>query len=138
MTARWLSWRRASREERQLAWVWAAAAVATLVLRPLWLALVEYLPPCWFRAVTGIPCPTCGTTHAALALLDGRPLAALAANPLATLAGLAFLAGGLVAPLWLSVRTTVPVVPTPLPTWLRAAAILLLLAGWLWVLLVWG
>lgn len=133
-----MRWRPASREERLLAWLWALSAAAVLLLRPLWLAVAAYLPPCAFRVATGIPCPTCGTTHAAVALLEGQPLDALAANPLAALAGVAFLAGGLAAPLWLSLHGVVPVVPTPLPRWLRAAAFLILGASWLWVIARWS
>jgi hypothetical protein len=37
---------------------------------------------CLFKAVTGQPCPTCGTTRGFLAILTGHPLRALAWNPL--------------------------------------------------------
>jgi len=133
-----LRWRPASREERALAWLWAASAAAALLLRRFWLAVAAYLPPCAFRQLTGVPCPTCGTTHAAVALLEGRPLAAFAANPLAALAALVLLGGGFAAPLWLAVRGEVPVIPTPLPRWLRSAALLALAASWLWVIWRWA
>lgn len=41
---------------------------------------------CLFRRITGLPCPTCGSTRAALAALDGRPLDAISLNPLLPLA----------------------------------------------------
>ena len=41
-------------------------------------------PQCWFRALTGLPCPFCGATHAGLALLHGDALAAIRINPLAS------------------------------------------------------
>jgi hypothetical protein len=41
-------------------------------------------PRCWFRALTGLPCPFCGATHAGLALLHGDALAAIRINPLAS------------------------------------------------------
>lgn len=133
-----MRWRPATREEYQLAWLWAFAAGASLLLRPLWLVLPAYLPPCTLRTLTGVPCPTCGTTHAAVALLRGHVLEALRANPLAAIAGIAFLVGGAVAPLWVSVRRSVPVFPTPLPVWARIAGGAVLLVGWLWVVIVWG
>jgi hypothetical protein len=37
---------------------------------------------CAFRAVTGVPCPTCGATRAAFALVSGDPAGALRRNPL--------------------------------------------------------
>lgn len=40
------------------------------------------LATCAFKRLTGHPCPTCGTTRGLLALLGGRPLEALAWNPL--------------------------------------------------------
>lgn len=41
--------------------------------------------PCLLRALTGAPCPFCGSTTAAVAVGELRPLAALAASPLAIL-----------------------------------------------------
>ncbi len=133
-----MEWRAATREERTLAWLWAVAAVAALALRPIWLRLTPYLPPCAFRALTGLPCPSCGSTHAALALLHGNPLEALRANPLATGAALLFVLGGLAAPVWVQVRRTVPILPTPLPLGVRVGVAAALALGWIWVIAVWG
>ena len=49
------------------------------------------IPPCGFHVVTGHPCPTCGSTRTALALLRGRLGEAFLTNPLftAVLVGLA-------------------------------------------------
>ncbi len=123
-----------TREERQLAFLWGVVTVSTVVLRPFWLALAPLLPACPFRAITGIPCPTCGSTHAAVALMHGRVGAALAANPLAALVGAAFLVGGLVAPLWAALGWPVPEVPAPLPRWLRAAIVATIVANWAWLI----
>jgi hypothetical protein len=73
-----------------------------------------------------------------VALLEGRIGEALWANPLAALAGIAFLAGGVVAPVWTGLRQTVPVVPSPLPGWTRLTAVVAVVAGWIWVMVVWG
>jgi len=68
--------------------LWAVVLVA------LWLAFVVltlYLERtsgidvnlCLFKRLTGLPCPTCGSTRAAEALLlEGRPLRAFLFNPL--------------------------------------------------------
>ena len=121
-------------EERQLAWLWGTAVAAALVLIPFWRAIAPLLPPCPFRAVTGLPCPTCGTTRAAVKLMEGSLLAALSCNPLAAVAGIAFVAGGVAAPLWLLVRLPVPDLSPVLPRWVRVATVALLLANWAWVI----
>ena len=108
--------------------------MCSLLLRPFWLGLAPLVPGCPFRAITGIPCPTCGTTHVAVALMHGHLGAALAANPLVALAGLFFVAGGLLAPLWAAVNWPVPEVPTPLPGWARAAIVAMLLADWAYLI----
>lgn len=47
-----------------------------------WLASGLSWPGCWFRRLTGLPCPTCGATRSALSLVHGDLLAALRYNPL--------------------------------------------------------
>ncbi|MFH1176336.1 MAG: DUF2752 domain-containing protein, partial [Acidobacteriota bacterium] len=128
-------WRRASPDERQVAILWGVAAALALVLRPLWLAIAPLLPACPFRSLTGVPCVSCGSTHAALALLDGRLGAALAFNPLAAAAALAFLAGGLTAPFWALLRLRLPPLPACLSPWARVSIVLALVADWVWVVL---
>ncbi len=63
-----------------------------LVAAMAWLALVglaAWLRPagsavtlCILRNVTGLPCPTCGSTRSVRALAAGRPIEALGHNPL--------------------------------------------------------
>jgi hypothetical protein len=48
----------------------------------LWLTLGLPWPQCWFRRLTGLPCPTCGATRCALAFAHGDPIGALRQNPL--------------------------------------------------------
>lgn len=127
--------RRHPRSVRELALLWCAAALGTLALAPLWPALTSLLRPCAFRAFTGLPCPSCGTTRAALAVLDGDLGAAWAVNPLATIAFLAFVAGGLVAPVWVWAGGPLPQ-PGP-RAWRLVAVVLLLtaLGNWGYLLL---
>jgi hypothetical protein len=47
-------------------------------------SLVEMLPACAFRGLTGLPCPTCGTSRALLALGRGDLAGALAVQPFVT------------------------------------------------------
>lgn len=50
---------------------------------------VLHLAHCPLRDATGIPCPTCGGTHAAVALAHGDVAAALGINPLVAVLALA-------------------------------------------------
>ncbi len=129
MTARTLT-----REERQLAYLWLVAAVSAVALKPLWLAVVPLLRPCMFRSLTGIPCPTCGTTRAATAFLDGNLIAAFTANPLAAVAGALFIFGAPLTALWAVFRWPVPELPSPSSTWLRAGVIGLLVVNWIYLI----
>lgn len=115
--------------------LWGVAAVGALLLRPLWMVLAPALPRCPLRTLTGIPCPTCGATHAGLALLDGRVADALVANPLATLAALAFLAGGPVAVVWALLGLPTVELGQGRGRLVVGVLALVLLANWIWVLL---
>ena len=127
--------RSATKNERQLALLWLAAAVSAIILRPLWLAAAPYLRSCVFRSLTGIPCPSCGTTRAATAFLQGDVMAAFINNPLAALAGLFFVVGAPIAVIWTTARWPVPSLSNPLPPWVRIAAVGLIAANWLYLIL---
>ena len=90
--------------ERQLLGLWAAAAGGALLLFPLLPRLLRWVPGCPFKKMTGLPCLSCGTSRAALSLLGGDFASAFHFNPLASTAGVAFLAGVLLAPLLLLSR----------------------------------
>jgi hypothetical protein len=127
-------WCKPQKEDKQLAWLWFGVDVSAVLLRPFWLAVAPMLPPCPFRALTGVPCPSCGTTRAAISLLHGDVIASLADNPLASLAGIAFVVGGALVPLWISLGGKLPALPRPLPLWLRMTAVAVLIANWAWVI----
>jgi len=83
--------------DRALGLYWGAAAAASVALAPLAARAAELVPPCLFRSMTGLPCPTCGSTRAVLALARLDLAGAVALNPLAAAGALVFLAGGLIA-----------------------------------------
>jgi hypothetical protein len=131
-----LRWRPITTAERQLAWVWAGIVISVFALRPLWPIVAPLLRRCAFRELTGVPCPTCGGTRGALALLDGRVLDALAYNPLVMTSGIAFLIGGVLAPFWAWRIGKVPDLDRFLPMWSRIAIVILVFANWAYLVIV--
>jgi hypothetical protein len=129
-------WRSAGRGDALLAGAWAGAALALLAARP-WARAAAALwgAACPLRHLTGVPCATCGSTRAVLALADGRWRDGLAANPLAAAAVVAFVAGGLLAPWWLAAARRVPVLPRLWPLPWRLALGGAFLGNWLFVIL---
>ncbi len=119
--------------ERQLGLFWGAVALALLVLAPAAPVVVRGLPPCFFHQVTGLPCVTCGGTHAALALLSGDLPGALHENPLVAAALVLLVVGGLVAGL-LAIAGRGVKEPARIPGWARAVTVLVLAANWLWLI----
>jgi hypothetical protein len=67
----------------------APAVAAGFALAVLGLVVAATIPTaegpviCPFRAVTGLPCPSCGLLRSASAILTGHPGAAFITNPLA-------------------------------------------------------
>lgn len=75
--ARWQALAPAERAQRLgLGLAWPLAMAAT----PQWLRS-GVGPGCPFRALTGLPCPLCGGTHACAALVQGDWAGAWAASP---------------------------------------------------------
>ena len=92
---------------------------------------------CLFKAGTGVPCPTCGTTRVLQALSGGDLMTALVMNPLAVLA----LVGGAfyLAYAWLVMAGALrPARPgwltPPMPLWLRLGLPLVVVANWLYLM----
>jgi hypothetical protein len=109
------------------------AAASFLAARFLPLLAVPY--ECPFRAITGLPCASCGMTHAFVGLARGDAAAAWQASPLGTV-----LAGGawLYALLDLARLALGRPWPSPSPRAARALAVAALSATVLnWAWMVW-
>jgi hypothetical protein len=121
-----LRWRRATRDDRPLAWVAASGVASALLLAPLLPTLARFAPACPFHAWTGLPCPGCGATRAVLSFLRGDVLGALSWNPLAAGALALASAAGALAPVWVAAGGPVPALDAVLPArtrWAMAAAL---------------
>jgi hypothetical protein len=57
------------------------------------------IPVCLIKTVTGIPCPSCGTTRAMVTLMQGRLTESVLQNPFGVLLAL----GAVVFPFWIAV-----------------------------------
>jgi hypothetical protein len=109
----------------------AAAAVSLLPLAQLPVSF------CFFKAMTGLPCMTCGTTRALARLAAADPAGALAMNPLATLAGLAVVPWGIADLVLLARgRALVLEVSGRAARLLRFGAVAAVLVNWVYLLLV--
>jgi len=82
---------------RQLGFLWGGAALVCAAAAPWVPALALGMPACPFRALLGVPCLTCGSTRALVALARFDLGAAFGWNPLVAGAGILFVAGGVVA-----------------------------------------
>lgn len=122
----------------QLGLLWGAAAVSAAALavsfRGFAPRALAFLPPCPFKAVTGLPCPACGSGRASAALAAFDLPSAFASNPLFTLGALVFLVGGLLAASFAFAGRGIPE-PRTLPAPVRAVVIAGVAANWLWLLL---
>jgi hypothetical protein len=117
---------------RQLAFLWGAVALVLIGVSP-WASLAgDFLWDCTFKSWTGIPCPTCGTARAALALARWDVLEALGRYPLPTLAWTALIGGGLCVGAMALLGRTPPAIPSRLPAWSRAAVGAAVLANWMY------
>lgn len=115
---------------RSIALWWGGVAAALIALSPWAPRFAGHLWGCTFKAVTGIACPTCGTTRAALALARFDVQTALTHYPLPTLGWVVFIGGGLVAAAMTLAGRTPPAIPTRLPGWARVAVVAALLLNW--------
>jgi hypothetical protein len=114
------------------------------ILAVLGLAVVRFAPDlvlrvahCPLRDLTGLPCPTCGGTHAAVAMSHGRWAEAFAANPLVAGSLLLFgawLVAGVVATAVPGLRRKLVFTDREKKT-ARVLAVFLVLSAWIWEIL---
>jgi hypothetical protein len=120
--------------ERQLGLLWGAVAVLLVLVSPLAERLASSLPACPIKAVAGLPCLTCGSTRAALALVRLDVLAAIAVNPVAAMGWLILVGGGLIAGGAALLGRPVGEPDWRMSTGWRLALVLVLLANWLYLI----
>ena len=126
-----LAWRARGAGELDYGLIYGTIAILALVAVRL-LPLSAFLPPCAFKAVTGFPCPACGSTRSLACLAQGDIAASMAMNPLFFLLIIAAI-GAFV------VNGTLRLCRLPLPSMdltafeadcIRVAAVLVVLANW--------
>ena len=97
---------------RLLALAYFALAVTGTLLLRLWPTAVLHLAQCPLREIFGLPCVTCGGTHAAVALSELRFGDAVCENPLVVLVAVALGAWALCS-----------IAATVVPSWRRQIAL---------------
>jgi hypothetical protein len=110
----------------------AIAALSFLVARYLPVLSLPYTCPA--RGLLGLPCATCGMTHAFVALAHGDLAAALHASPLGAALAAAAWGYALLDLLRLALGRPFPAVPARLLRAATALGVAALLANWAWLL----
>ena len=106
----------------------ALSALSLAVLAPLLRKFPFLAPACPLKALTGLPCATCGLTRCLLALSEGRWLEAFYWHPVAFVL-LALAPAGVVWDLWRAGRGT-PYPPLPEHRAARALVGTVLVGAW--------
>ncbi len=117
--------------------IWLSLSTGALALSLPWLALHLPWPVCLFRAISGHPCPTCGATRAAIALLHGNVGTAWHWNPLALVAYCVLALGNLYALIAIgagALRLRVAQIAPAEKKFLRGVAATLILVNWIYLL----
>jgi hypothetical protein len=122
---------------RLLAWIFFVLALLAVLVFRFWGRSIEVVAFCPLRRLIGLPCPSCGGTHVALALARGDVPTAFALNPLLTTAAC-------LLALWIAYGMLATLIPAWRRQWvfteqekraLRWLAWLSLLAGWAYQIL---
>lgn len=116
--------------------VWLSVSIGGALLAWTWLALGLAWPICFFHAITGHACPTCGATRAAIAFLHGNVGEASRWNPLASAVygGILLFDGYAIgALLGRTRRLRLTAIGSNAGRFFRLAAVLLVLANWIYL-----
>ena len=101
------------------------------------LPILSFAPDCVFKGLTGIPCPTCGSTRSVVHLAHGDILSALAMNPLTTLCLLAAIVYFIAS--LMSVAFDLPrinfILADKEKNVMRAGVVMILLAQWAYLII---
>ncbi|HEX9049181.1 MAG TPA: DUF2752 domain-containing protein [Anaeromyxobacter sp.] len=108
------------------------AALSFLVARFVPLLGLPYMCP--LKGIAGIPCATCGMTHAFVHLAHGDVALAFAASPLGALLAAAAWLFALADAARMALGAPLPVPSAPAARAAAAAGVVALLANWAWLL----
>ena len=120
--------------KRQLGLLWGGVATLLVIVSPMAGRLPTSLPACPIKSVTHLPCPTCGTTRAAVALSRLDLAAALTINPLAAVSWVLLVGGGLVAGLWVLTGRPIREPDWRLSVRARWFLVLVVVANWIYLI----
>ena len=112
------------------------AGIGLLAGAAVWLLRLDRVPLtlCVFKGLTGLPCPTCGSTRALGRLFVLDFAGALAMNPFTTVVAVVLAAWGIADLALLPRRQALGLeVSPPLARALRVLALVLFLANWLYL-----
>jgi hypothetical protein len=129
-----MSWRRLNPGELDHEALWLGVSLGAAALGAAWIGFSLPRPQCPLHAVTGIPCPGCGTTRMLEALFAGEWSAAFLLNPLACTALAAVAVFDLYALIVLLGRRPRWRPTGALPLSIRTGAVTALLLNWFWLM----
>jgi hypothetical protein len=106
----------------------------TALIAARYLPMLDMMPPCVFRAFTGLPCPTCGTSRSLVNLAHGNVAGSFGMNPAVALLMFAALLMFLydVAVLCIGSRISLSLSPRE-ATITRLGAVIVFLANWIYL-----